>query len=76
MEKLWKSYEREKSLCHYQVNNNTTNAIQTCTNTVLLTSNLTGNAFADRYRTDTERVWECEQNRYRTCTEQIILCLF
>jgi len=39
--------------------------------TVPLRRNLTGNAFANGYRTDTERVQELEQNEYRTDTEWI-----
>ena len=39
--------------------------------TVPLRRNLTGNANANGYRTDTERVREREWNRYRTDTERI-----
>lgn len=38
-------------------------------NTVLLTSNLSGNTFAKGCRMDTEWVWEQVQNEYRTSTE-------
>ena len=39
--------------------------------TVLLRRNLTGNANATGYRTDTERIWERERNRHRMGTERI-----
>ena len=39
--------------------------------TVPIRRNLTGNANANRYRTDTERVQEWEQTGYRTDTERI-----
>ena len=38
--------------------------------TVPLRRNLTGKAFANRRRTDTEWVRECERNEYRTDIEQ------
>ena len=40
--------------------------------TVPLRRNLTGKAFANRYRTDRECVQEREQNEYRTDTEGIL----
>jgi len=39
--------------------------------TVPIRRKLTGNVFANGYRTDTEQVWECERKRYRMDTEQI-----
>ena len=39
--------------------------------TVPLRRNLTGNAHANEYRADTERIQECERNGYRMDTEQI-----
>ena len=45
--------------------------LEVLSNTVLIRRNLTGNAFANRNRTDTERVQEHERNEYRTDTERI-----
>ena len=42
-----------------------------CLTTVPIRRNLTGNANANGYRTDTERVRERERNGYRTGTERI-----